>query len=66
MFWDSRRSESERGWSELSHVRVYDVEGVLALVESVRENETGRGVDERTGDVHSGAFGVFSREDVLV
>ena len=66
MFWVSRRSESERGWSELRYVRVYDDGGVLALVESVRENETGRGVDERTGDVHSGALGVFSREDVLV
>lgn len=64
--WVSRRSESERGWSELFYVRVYDDVGVLEFLESVRENETGRGVDERTGDVRSGAFGVFSRKDVLV
>ena len=45
---ESFRPESERGWTELFHERFYNVVGVLALLESVLEDETRRDINERT------------------
>jgi hypothetical protein len=63
---ESFRPESERGWTELFHERFYNVVGVLALLESVLEDETRRDINERTRDVRPGNLGVFSRESVRV